>query len=84
MVLDAFQRDVERISKALSIGEVLRPSLARRIHYQRTGIRGVDELIDFYARHERWLNKTAEIRLNELRIQREGMARRLAELTRRR
>ncbi len=84
MVLDAFQRDVQRISKALSVGEVLRPSLAKRIHYQRTGVRAVDELIDFYARHERWLNKTAETRLNELRIQREHMGRRLVELTRRR
>ncbi|MBA7690520.1 hypothetical protein ES703_99049 [subsurface metagenome] len=86
MVMEPLRKDAERIAKALeppfSIQDILQPPLPLRIRLQRTGIRELDEVIDLYARHEAQLSKFAELRLTELRIQRERMAIRLDELTR--
>ncbi|GAJ11283.1 unnamed protein product [marine sediment metagenome] len=86
MVMEPLRRDAERIRQALqppfSIEDILSPTLPLRIRQQRTGIRQLDELIDLYARTEAQLNKVAELRLTELRIIREGAARRLAQMVR--
>lgn len=86
MVMEPLRRDAERIRQALqppfNIRDILRPPLPLRIRQQRTGIRQLDELIDFYARTESQLSKAAELRLNELRILRERALVRLTEMTR--
>jgi len=83
--MEPLRRDAERIAKALqppfSIADILRPPLPLQIRQQRTGIKQLDDLIDLYARSESQLSKVAELRLTELRIQRERMAIRLAEMT---
>jgi len=83
--MDPLRRDVQRIAKALQpplgIQDILRPPLPLQIRRMRTGIRQIDEVIDLYARDEARLSKVAELRLTELRILRERMGRRLAEMT---
>ena len=85
--MDPIRKDVQRIAKALQppigrIADILRPSFPLQVRQQRTGIKELDALIDFYARNESQLSKVAELRLTELRILRERMAIRLAEMAR--
>lgn len=86
MVMEPLRKDIQRIAEALqppfSIADILRPPLPLHIRQQRTGIKELDEVIDLYARSESQLSKVAELRLTELRIRRERMAIRLAEMTR--
>lgn len=85
--IEMLRKDAQRIDRALRqvptpgrIQEIFRPPLHLRLHYQREGIRLLQESIDLYQRSERQLNKAAQARLNELLILREQAVMRLAEM----
>jgi len=81
----ALWKDAQRIAKALqpplSLADILRPPLPLQIRQQRAGIKQLEDVIDLYARSESQLSKVVELHLTELRIRRERMAIRLAEMT---
>ena len=66
----------------MTIGIRLRPIIPWQLHWQREGIRRINEVISIYEGHERELDQFMLTHLRDLRTLRDKMVRRAAELTR--
>jgi len=66
----------------MNLGIMLRPIVPWQLHWQREGIRRMNEVISIYEGHERNLDQFALRHLEELLTLRDKMVRRAAQLTR--
>ena len=66
----------------MSVGVRVRPPIPWKLHWQREGIRRINEVIGIYEGHERELDQFMLTRLRDLRTLRDKMVRRAAQLTR--
>ncbi len=62
--------------------DILKPPFPLRLHYQREGIRKLDEAIDLYLRHAGELSDEDIAHVDELIRLRDDMVRRLATMRR--
>ena len=65
-----------------TVQTIFEPPFPWRLHWQREGIRKINEVIALYERHERELDQTVLDRLKELHRIRDSMVRRAGFMAR--